>query len=151
MRSMRLACSGVTRKPMVTLLSRAELGQGMSVLPSRPVQRAGHVGLDAGEQVGVAVGDVGRLVAHAVRDGERGEAHVDEQRNVAVPEVVDADGLEAGRFASALHLVAEEVLGHGEDPLVGVEVEEGEERLQLLSAEAGHGDDALRLRGLRVG
>ena len=112
---------------------------------------AGHVVLDAGEQVGVAVGDVGRLVAHAVRDGERGEAHVDEQRHVAVPEVVDADGLEAGRLAPARHLVAEEVLGHGEDPLIGAEVEPGEERLHLLRVEARHGDDALRLRGLRVG
>ena len=70
---------------------------------------------------------------------------------MAVPEVVNADGLEAGRLAPARHLVAEEVLGHGEDPLVGVEVERGEERLHLLREEARHGDDAVRLGGLRVG
>ena len=49
------------------------------------------------------------------------------------------------------HLVVEEVLRRGEDPLVGVESGPGEERLHLLRVEARHGDDALRLRGLRVG
>lgn len=61
---------------MVALLSPAELGWGMSVLSSRSVQGAGHVGLDAGEQVGIAVGDACGLVAHAVRDGDCGEARV---------------------------------------------------------------------------
>lgn len=70
----------------------------------------------------VAVGDVHRLGAHALGDGKRGEAHLDQQTHVTVTYVVYADALHSRRPAPALHLVGQEVLGHGEQALVGGDV-----------------------------
>lgn len=61
-------------------------------------------------------------MAHALGDGQRGEAHLDQQAHVAVAYVVYADALHARRLAPALHLVGQEVLGHGEQALVGGDV-----------------------------
>ena len=41
--------------------------------------------------MGVAVGDVDTLMPHTLRDGQGGKAHVDQQTDVAVPKLVEAE------------------------------------------------------------
>ena len=90
----------------------------------------------------VAVGDVHRLVAHALGDGQRGEVHLDQQAHVAVTYVVYANSLHAQRLTPALHLVGQEVLGHGEQALIGC---------NIVAQEGGLDDRAHRLGRLKVG
>ena len=100
----------------------------------------------------VAVGDVNRLVAHALGDGKRGEPHLDQQAHMAVAYVVYADALHARRLAPALHLMGQEVLGHGEQALVGGDVVAHlDEVRHLVAQEGGHDDRAHRLGRLGVG
>lgn len=101
--------------------------------------------------MGVAERDVGALVPHAVRDRHRREPHVDEQRDVAVAQVVHPDALQSRRVASPAHLVREEVLRHGEDPLVVPDLQLLEVLGHLLDEEFRHEDRPLGLRRLRVG
>ena len=100
----------------------------------------------------VAIGDIGALVTDAISDRQRGEAHLDEQGDMAVPQVMDPDPLDAGLLASALHLVRQVVLRHVEDAVMGTKVvpEVFQVLLHLLGEELGHGDSSHGVRGLRV-
>lgn len=89
------------------------------LLIPHPIERGGHIVLHRGEQVRIAVGDVHRLVAYALGDGQRREAPFNQQAHVAVNYVMYADALYAQRLALALHVMGQEVLGHGEQALVG--------------------------------
>ena len=42
----------------------------------------------------VVVGDIHAFVAHSVTDGDCGEAHLYQQGNVAMSEIVDSDALD---------------------------------------------------------
>ena len=53
------------------------------------------------------IGDVYALVAHAVGDCRSAETHVDQQRYVTVPDVVNPDLFNAGYLTASLHLVLE--------------------------------------------
>ncbi len=103
--------------------------------------------------MGVTVGDIGALVANAISDRQRGEAHLDEQGDMAVPQVMDPDPLDSGLLASALHLVRQVVLRHVEDAVMGTKVvsEVFQVLLHLLGEELGHGDPSHGVRSLRVG
>ena len=65
----------------------------------------------------VVVGDVHAFVAHSVTDGYCGEAHLDQQGNVAVSEIVDSDALDHGCFGCSAHFPVQTVLCDGEDPV----------------------------------
>lgn len=102
--------------------------------------------------MGVAEGDVGCLVAKALGYRQSGEARVNEQAHVAVPQVVDPDPLHASRGAAALHLVGQIVLGRHEHAVAGAYVGVGcEVLLDLVLQEPRDDDGADGLRGLRVG
>ena len=111
---MSLCSSGVQRNVIVLLRLRALFPHGILLTPPSP-RRARLPSRPASwEQARVAVGDVYRLVANEPGDGQRGEAHLDRQAHVAVAYVVYADALHARSLAPSLHLVGQEVLGHGE-------------------------------------
>lgn len=100
------------------LLHRLDLicGEG-AVRAALLVELLRHLVLLVGEKMGVHHGHLGALVPEPVGDGKGGEAHLDEQRDMAVAQVVDSDGLESSGPASPLHLVPEEVLGDREHPV----------------------------------
>lgn len=111
-----------------------------------------HLFLLRWEEMGVAISDIDALVANPLGNRKRREPHVDEQGYVAVPKVVDADALNAASFVPSLHLVAEEVLRHLEDPVMRLQVIS---QLQILShllvQEPRNRDRPDGLRRLRVG
>ncbi|KRN56209.1 hypothetical protein IV72_GL000345 [Atopobium minutum] len=89
---------------------------------------------------------------HAVGDGQRRVAELDEKAHVAVAQVVDADGLHAACFAAAAHLRAQEAFGVAEYPLVlGDAAKAREVVAHLLGQELGHHDGPHRFPGLRGG
>ncbi len=92
----------------------------------------------------IAVGGVRRLVAHAICDGYCAEPYVNERRDVAVPQVVDAYPLYAGKSATALHLSPEIRFDHTlEDPLVALDLESlFDIEPHLLGQEVRYGDCA---------
>ena len=68
--------------------------------------------------MGVTIGDVDAFVPDALGDGDGGKAHFDEQRNVRVPQIVDADAFNACGFCAPVHLMVQICLGDGEDAVV---------------------------------
>lgn len=71
---------------------------------------------------------------------------------MAVAYVVYADALHTRRLTPALHLVGQEVLGNGEQALVGGDVVAHlDEVRHLVAREGGHDDRAHRLGRLGVG
>lgn len=94
----------------------------MSNSPPNLIERVRHLCLLGREQVGVPVGEstLSWPTLSAIASAEK--LHVDEQRHMAVPEIVDANPLYAAFGASSLHLVAEEVLCYREYPVVRPEV-----------------------------
>ena len=66
---------------------------------------SGFLRLPCGEQVGVAVSDVDTLMPHPVSDCQSRKAHVYQQGNVGVPQVVYSDPLDPGLcLAHVAHL-----------------------------------------------
>ena len=57
-----------------------------------------------GEQVSVAVSDVDALMPHPVSDCQGREAHVNQQGNVAVSQIVNPDPLDPCLFRPPVHL-----------------------------------------------
>lgn len=145
-------CSFVQRKPTVISRFLWSLGQGITAPLVRVVKGVGHVVLDVREQVRVPEGDVRRLMAHALGDCNRREAHVDEEAHMAVPDVVNANLLHARSRADTLHLMRDAAFRDREqavvasDLLVSLQVV-----LDLLGQELRHRDGAYGFRGLRVG
>ncbi len=100
--------------------------------------------------MGVAVGDVHALVAHPVGDRDRGEAQVDQKRDMAVPQVMDPYLFHTGKLRSGFQRVAERVLREGEEAVVFLDVAfHLHVLLEFLREEAGQGDHSLGLLGLR--
>ena len=54
------------------------------------------------------------------RNEQQREAHLNQKAGLAVPRVMNTNLLDAGFFASALHLVRQKVFGVGKQPLVGL-------------------------------
>ena len=115
------------------------------------VEDVRHVPLLIWEQVGVAIGDVNALVAHPVGDCHGGEAKVDQERNVAVPQVVNPDLLDPCKLCGGLQGVVEGVLGERKEALVFVRLPlHLHVFLELLCEEPREGDDPFRLLRLRL-
>ena len=101
----------------------------------------------------IAIGDVYALMAHAIGDCQRAETHIDQQRDVAVTQIVYAYRLEPAYAAAPAHLVVQVVLREGEEPVVWlmIVIKRDDVVVHLLHQEVRHGDDPLRLRGLGRG
>ena len=81
-------------------------------------------------------------MAQALGYGHGGEAHLYEQRDVAVAQVVDADALDARVLATAVELVVEFCLGEGEDVLVLPDGKRFHPLFELVGEELGRHDDS---------
>ena len=73
----------------------------------------------------VVVGNVDALVPDTVGDGNGGEAHVDQQRDMRMSEVVNSYLFHACALGPLLHLVVQSAVAHGEDTIPGADVIEG--------------------------
>lgn len=81
-------------------------------------------------------------MAEPVGDANRREPHLDQQGDVAVPEVVDAYPFDMRALAAAIERVMELGLGEGEDARVGIEGEGFDPLPQLVLEELLHDDFA---------
>ena len=89
--------------------------------------------------MGVAVGDVDALMSHTLRDGQSGKAHVDQQTDVAMSQIVYANPFHPRLLAAAVHFPVEIALADGEHPAVRLHaVELLEVVLELITEELGH-------------
>ena len=102
--------------------------------------------------MGVLIGDVHALMPHPVCDCQSREAHLDQQRYMGVPQVVDSDALHPGFLGSPVHLVVQVALGHLKDPLVWLDFVEGFQIVSdLVRQKLRHLDDPDALGCFRVG
>ena len=89
--------------------------------------------------MGVAVGDVDALMPHALRDGQGGKAHVDQQTDVAVSQIVYANPFHPRLLAATVHFPVKIAFADGEHSAVRLHaVELLEVVLQLVTQELGH-------------
>jgi hypothetical protein len=101
--------------------------------------------------VGVLIGDVHALMPYPVCDCQSREAHLDQQRYMGVPQVVDSDALHPGFLGSPVHLVVQVALGHLKDPLVWLNFVEGFQVIpDLVRQKLRHLDDPDALGRFRV-
>ncbi len=84
--------------------------------------------------MGVLIGDVHALMPYPVCDCQSREAHLDQQRYMGVPQVVDSYPLYPGCLGSPVHLVVQVALGHLKDPLVWLDFVEGFQIVSDLSS-----------------
>ena len=102
--------------------------------------------------MGVLIGDIHALMPHPVCDCQSREAHLDQQRYMGVPQVVDSYPLYPGCLGSPVHLVVQVALGHLKDPLVWLDFVEGFQIVSdLVRQKLRHLDDPDALGRFRVG
>ena len=68
--------------------------------------------------MGVAISDIDTLVAYTLGNGQCRKAHINQEGNVTVANIVDPDTLDACLFAAALHLPMQVVLADRENAAV---------------------------------
>lgn len=68
--------------------------------------------------MGVAVGNVDTLMPYPVSDCQGGKAHINQQGNVRMSEVVNPDPLHSRRFRTPVHFMVEIVLADRENPFI---------------------------------
>ena len=68
--------------------------------------------------MGVAVGDVDTLMPHTLRDGQGGKAHVDQQTDVAVSQIVYANPFYPCLLAATVHFPVKIAFADGKHPAV---------------------------------
>ena len=96
--------------------------------------------------MGVAVGDVDTLMPHTLRDGQSGKAHVNQQTDVAMSQIVYANPFHPSLLAAAVHFPVEIAFADGKHPAVRLHtVELLEVVLQLVTQELGHLDHPVAL------
>ena len=101
--------------------------------------------------MGVLIGDVHALMPYPVCDCQSREAHLDQQRYMGVPQVVDSYPLHPGFLGSPVHLVVQVALGHLKDPLVWLNFVEGFQVIpDLVRQKLRHLDDPDALGRFRV-
>ena len=102
--------------------------------------------------MGVAVGDVDTLMPHVLRDGQGGKAHVDQQTDVAMSQIVYANPFHPRLLAATIHFPVEIAFADWEHPAVRLHaVELLEVVLQLVTEELGHLDHPVALGRLGGG
>ena len=63
----------------------------------------------------VAVSDIYALVTNTVSDCQSREAHINQEANVAVTNIVDSDAFYPSRFAAPVQFVVQKILADGEN------------------------------------
>ena len=102
--------------------------------------------------MGVAVGNINAFMSHPVSDCQGRKAHVNEQRNVGVPQVVYSDPLYPGLFRTPVHLPVEVGFCHRENAVGGLHPIQALDIVShFFTEESGHLNDPVALRGLGVG
>ena len=87
----------------------------------------------------VAVGDVDALMPHALCDGQGGKAHVDQQTDVAMSQIVYANPFHPCLLAATVHFPVEIAFANGKHPAVRLHaVELLEVVLEFITQELGH-------------
>ena len=94
----------------------------------------------------IAVGNVNALMSHTLRDGQGGKAHVDQQTDVAVSQIVYANPFHPRLLAATVHFPVEIAFADREHPAVRLHaVEMLEVVLELVTEELGHLDHPVAL------
>ena len=65
----------------------------------------------------VPIGDFDALMSNPVGNGNRREAHINEQTDVAVSQIVDSDALDACCLCTPVHLMMEIAFGYRENTI----------------------------------
>src|SRR5699024_10536506 len=116
------------------------------------VQFVRHLCLPGGKQVGVAVGNINAFMSHPVSDCQGRKAHVNEQRNVGVPQVVYSDPLDPSLFRPPVHLPVEVGFCHRENAVGGFHPIQALDIVpHFFTEENGHLNDPVALRCLGAG
>ena len=66
--------------------------------------------------MGVVVDDVDTLMPHTLRDGQGGKAHVNQQTDVAMSQIVDANAFYSGLLTTTIHFPVEIAFADGKHP-----------------------------------
>ena len=102
--------------------------------------------------MGIPEGDVNTFVAYSICDCQCGESHIDQQRYMAVPQIMDSNTLYAGCFTASSHFPVQIILADREDPAVTIEaVEHFEIVLHFIAEELRHLNHPNTLGGLGGG
>ena len=102
--------------------------------------------------MGIAIGDFDALVSNPVRDGHSGKAHINQQADVTVPQIVDSDALDSGGLGASVHLVMEIAFGHGENAVLLFQpVEHSKIVLHFLAEKLRHLDGTVAFPGFWAG
>ena len=102
--------------------------------------------------MGITISDLDALVTHPVRNGYSGKAHINQQADVTVPQIVDSDALDSGGLGASVHLVMEIAFGHGENAVLLFQpVEHSKIVLHFLAEKLRHLDGTVALPGFRAG
>ena len=96
--------------------------------------------------MGIAVGDVDTLMPHTLCNSQGSKAHVDQQTDVAVPQIVYANPFHPRLLAATVHFSVEIAFADGEHPAVRFHaVELLEVVLEFITEELRHLDHAVTL------
>lgn len=96
--------------------------------------------------MGIAVGDVDTLMPHTLCNSQGSKAHVDQQTDVAVPQIVYANAFYPSLLTATVHFSVEIAFADGEHPAVWLHsIELLEVVLQLITEELRHLDHAVTL------
>ena len=68
--------------------------------------------------MGVVIGDVDTFMTHTIRNGDGAEAHVDQQTDRTVLDIMNPDALDAGLLCTAVHLMVQILFCEGEDAIL---------------------------------
>ena len=99
----------------------------------------------------ITVSDLDALMSHTVSDSNSREAQLDQERNVAVTQIVNADSFQACRFHTPVHLMVQIALGYGENSLVWLlVVQHTEILLHLLAKKIRHFNGTVAFLGFRL-
>ena len=94
----------------------------------------------------IAVGDVDALMPHTLRDGQGGKAHVDQQTDVAMSQIVYTDALYPSLLATSVHFPVEIAFADGEHSAIRLHpVELLEVVLEFITQELRHLDHPVAL------
>lgn len=89
--------------------------------------------------MGISISDLNTFVTHPIRNRDSREAHINEQTDVAVSQIVDSDALDACCLCTPVHLMVEIAFGYRENTIFLFQtVLHFEKLLHLLAEKVGH-------------
>lgn len=153
---MALFSSGDALNPTVTFLHRPLWSSDFIVIAiillPKIIELFGHLRLDRGKQVGVPIRDIDALMPHPICNGHSAVTHVNQKRNVGMPEVMDTDPLNPCRLGTAGHLVVEKAFRHRKQPISRLQILTHRHIVfQLIAEKLGHQNLPLALGSLGFG